>query len=189
MNKVFIGGSRRLSRLNSDVRHRLDNIIETGLTVLVGDANGADKAVQEYLADKRYNNVIVFCSGSRCRNNVGSWPARHLSQPQQVRRDFAYYAAKDRAMVDETDYGLMLWDGESRGTLTSVVDLTRQGKPVVVYVSPRKSFETLKSSNDLGVLVGRTAPDLLRRIDEDLQAAGRRPPTTTGEPPSNLSLF
>src|SRR3990170_3898864 len=61
MTKVFIGGSRRLSRLNKDVKRRLDNIIERGFTVVVGDANGADKAVQQYLASRRYQKVIVFC--------------------------------------------------------------------------------------------------------------------------------
>jgi hypothetical protein len=50
MTKVFIGGSRRLSQLNKDLKGRLDNIVERGFTVIVGDANGADKAVQRYLA-------------------------------------------------------------------------------------------------------------------------------------------
>lgn len=46
MRKVFIGGSRRVSRLHADVRRRLDRIVEKRLPVLAGDANGADKAHQ-----------------------------------------------------------------------------------------------------------------------------------------------
>jgi hypothetical protein len=36
-------------------------------------------------------------------------------------RGFAYYATKDQVMVDDAEYGLMLWDGESKGTLNSVI--------------------------------------------------------------------
>lgn len=36
-------------------------MIEKGFTILVGDANGADMAVQGYLADEDYRNVIVHC--------------------------------------------------------------------------------------------------------------------------------
>jgi hypothetical protein len=78
MTKVFIGGSRKLSRLNADIRHRLDRIIDGGFAVVVGDANGADKAVQSYLKSKNYDSVEVFCAGKACRNNVGSWPARRF---------------------------------------------------------------------------------------------------------------
>ena len=51
MTKVFIAGSRQLSRLNADVKRRIETMIEKGFTILVGDANGADKAVQRYLAE------------------------------------------------------------------------------------------------------------------------------------------
>ena len=46
MTKVFIGGSRAITRLHPEVAKRLRNIIDGKLMVLVGDANGADKAVQ-----------------------------------------------------------------------------------------------------------------------------------------------
>jgi hypothetical protein len=46
MTTVFIGGSRHITRLTSDVRARLDRIVSSHLPVVVGDANGADKVVQ-----------------------------------------------------------------------------------------------------------------------------------------------
>jgi len=67
MTKVFIGGSRKLTRLNKEVKKRLDNIIGRGFTVLVGDANGADKAVQRYLAGENYDSVEVLCMAGGCR--------------------------------------------------------------------------------------------------------------------------
>lgn len=169
MPKVFIGGSRRLSRLNKDVKRRLDNIIDRGFTVMVGDANGADKAVQRYLASRRYQNVIVFCMMGECRNNLGHWPTRDVAAPLGT-RGFAYFSTKDRAMAEEADYGLMLWDGKSRGTLTSIVDLVRHGRPVVVYVSPAKSFTTMREPEQLADFVGRFDPGILPRVERDLHA-------------------
>jgi len=75
MTCVFVAGSRDVSRLNAQVKERLDNIVKQNLTVLVGDANGADKAVQRYLAQCGYREVVVYCM-EVCRNNVGDWPTR-----------------------------------------------------------------------------------------------------------------
>jgi len=57
MATVFIGGSRQISRLPAEVKTGLDAMIEKGVQILVGDANGADKAVQRYLSHNSYPNV------------------------------------------------------------------------------------------------------------------------------------
>ncbi len=168
--KVFVAGSRRLSRLNKDVKRRIDNIVDKGLAVMVGDANGVDKAVQRYLSSRHYSNVLVFCMEGGCRNNVGGWPTRKIAAPDPVRRDRAYYSTKDRAMAEEADYGLMLWDGKSRGTLRSIVDLVRQKKPVVVYIAPAGSFCTLRQSGELAELLSRVDPVALQGVDRELQS-------------------
>ena len=72
MIKVFIGGSRRVSQLDKQVRGRLDEIIRKQLPVIIGDANGADKAVQDYFRTCGYDQVEVFCTEGRCRNNMGN---------------------------------------------------------------------------------------------------------------------
>src|SRR3989304_5887876 len=126
MTKVFIGGSRRVSTLNKHDEQRVDNIIEKGFTVVVGDANGVHTAVQQYLASKHHEKVVVFCMAGQCRNNLGKWPTRNITAAPSA-CGFAYFSTKDRVMVEEADYGLMLWDGKSRGALTNIVDLVRQG--------------------------------------------------------------
>lgn len=150
---VFVAGSRQISRLPAEVRSRLDTMIEKGFQILVGDANGADKAVQSYLAGKEYPNVLVHCMEGHCRNNVGHWPTREVSAPRGA-RGFDFYSVKDRIMADAAQYGLMLWDGKSKGTINNVVNLSRDGKPVVVYVAPKKQFITVRVLDDLrGVLL------------------------------------
>jgi hypothetical protein len=124
------------------------------MRVLIGDANGADKIIQKYFVNKGYDNVIVFCSGKYCRNNLGNWPTKHIT-PNHNRRDFAYYAAKDLEMAKKASYGFMIWDGKSKGTLNNVLNLLQQHKKVLVYFSPDRSWHTLGSLNDVRQLLDR----------------------------------
>ena len=57
-------------------------MVEKGFQILVGDANGADKAVQRYLADKACPNVLVHCIQDHCRDNVGNWLTRQVVAPR-----------------------------------------------------------------------------------------------------------
>jgi hypothetical protein len=174
-SKVFIAGSRRLSRLNPSVRRRIDSIVEKGLTVIIGDASGVDKAVQTYLCEKHYENVIIFCMDDACRNNVGSWPVRKIHAPESKRRDFAYYSTKDRAMATEADYGFMLWDGHSRGTLANIVNLVRDGKPVVLCVAPSKSFQTVRDPAQLIQLLAQIQYDTSHKMHQNLSTLKAKP--------------
>lgn len=166
---VFIAGSRSLSRLNSEVKNRIDSIIRKGFTVILGDANGIDKAVQCYLSRKHYRKVTVFYMEGTCRNNVGHWPTQVITAGESSRRDFTYYSTKDRAMVEEADYGLMLWDRRSRGTLRSIVDLVRRSKTVVVYISPERSFHILHRPEELDELLMHTDRSALQGVDRELR--------------------
>jgi hypothetical protein len=139
MKSVFIAGSRAVSRLNSEVKERLDNIMKQNLAVLVGDANGADKAVQRYLAHCRYPDVIVHCM-EKCRNNIGGWPTQPHSPEPGMRRDRYYYGIKDAAMANAASCGFMLWDGASKGTLANVVNLLTARKKTLLYLAPKKLF-------------------------------------------------
>lgn len=160
---VFLSGSRRLGRLNDKIRERLDNILAKHLRVVVGDANGADKAFQSYLAERVYRNVTVFCSEGRCRNNLGNWGVESVSVPPgKAGRDF--YTIKDIAMADSADCGLVLWDGESIGTINNILELLERDKLAVVYFSPEQQFTTLKSADDLRRLLQHVEPHNLSKI-------------------------
>ena len=169
MTKVFIGGSRRISSISADVRRRIDNIIEKQLSVLIGDANGVDKAVQKHFHSRSYNFVEVFCSGMRCRNNIGGWPVREIV-PRGERKDFRYYSTKDRVMADEASFGLMIWDRKSIGTLMNMRRLLSQNKKVVVYVAPTKDFIDLTQMNDIDAVLIQLAPGLRQRIEKEAAA-------------------
>jgi len=172
MNKVFIGGSRRLARLNDDIRQRLDNIVEKGYVVLVGDANGVDKAVQQYLSNKNYRNVFVYCVGEECRNNVGQWKTKWVKEPGKV-KDFHYYMIKDLEMIRDTDYGFMVWDTKSKGTLNNIVNLLRENKMVIVYISKDKKFYTLRALSDLENILVKYDKNSLESLEKKLYMSRR----------------
>ena len=145
--KVFVGGSRAVSRLNAVIRDRLDDLMRRGCTILIGDANGADKVVQTYLAAKRYADVIVFCM-ERCRNNVGDWPTRRI-EPPAGSQGFSYYAAKDFIMAREAQCGVMLWAAKRQNML----NLVGAGKRTLLYFTPTKDFHVLGNALELQTLL------------------------------------
>ena len=67
-------------------------------------------------------------------------------------------------MAEAADYGLMLWDGKSKGTVNNVVNLSRDHKPVVVYVAPTREFRTIKTFDDLKGLLAQGDSDSVARI-------------------------
>lgn len=167
MTKVFIGGSRKLFNLPPPVKERIENIVNHNFVILVGDANGADKCVQNFLADNNYEFVIVFCMAGSCRNNIGSWETRTVVA-KSSEKDFHFYATKDLEMVKEASYGFMIWDGKSKGTLNNIINLTKRNKKALVYFSPDKSFHTLCNFNDLSSLLSKCDRKSLELFEKKL---------------------
>ena len=162
MSTVFIGGSRRLGRLNSIIRARLENIVKRGLRVVIGDANGGDRAVQTFLTDKGHEEVVVYCMEAGCRNNVGRWPVRTVKAAGE--RGFDYYSLKDAEMARVADCGFMIWDAKSKGTFVNMQRLVELGKPVVVYFLPHRKCRTVRTKADLADLVNNCAPEDRQRL-------------------------
>jgi probable addiction module antidote protein len=165
MSTVFIGGSRHVVRLSAPMKERLDNIIRSGFMIVIGDAAGADKAVQKYLLDASYPHVTVFCSSDRPRNNLGSWET-HKVATKPHEKGFQFFAAKDREMAKTADYGLMIWDGKSAGTALNVLRLVRAGKKAVLLNVPDKQTVTFKTMQDWVEFLSRCDHGLV----EDLRA-------------------
>ena len=179
MTTVFIGGSRKISRLNAEVERRIQAIVDQGFPIVIGDANGADRAVQRYLAKKQYANVTVFCMDGDYRNNLANWPIQAIAA-QSGTRGFAYHSTKDRAMVSASSHGLMLWDAESKGTLNNVVQLVRQQKPTVVYVAPLNIFETIRTAADVtNLLLAKCEVSSAQRLSRELDLPYTPGPPTT----------
>ena len=137
--KVFLGGSKRIGRLPDKVVSMLDSFIERGEYFLIGDCHGADLALQNYLHSKNYEKVTVFCSGEKCRFNVGGWEVRHIEASEEL-DELEFYRQKDKVMINECDCGFFVWDARSLGTKLNRLDLKILGKPIFTYRSTIDEF-------------------------------------------------
>jgi hypothetical protein len=69
---------------------------------------------------------------------------------------FSFYAEKDKAMANHADYGFMIWNGESKGTLNNIINLAKQSKPVAVYFTPLQKFCYVKTMEDAQKLISHS---------------------------------
>ena len=170
MTTVFISGSRMISRLNDLVCGRLQNMIDQDFRIIVGDANGADKALQGFLAAARYENVIVYCAGSICRNNLGNWRVKKIQVDPKFRgRDF--YAQKDKEMALEADYGFVLWDGKSAGSICNVIELLKQQKPAAIFLSSEKRIVSVSHLQDVQIILKSCDRDDYQKLSKKIDLA------------------
>lgn len=169
---VFIAGSIAISRLHPLVCDRIVRAVDRDMAVVVGDADGADTAIQRVLAARQAASVTVYCSGDRPRNNVGDWPVEHVypDAPAGTRR---WFTAKDIAMAGAADYGLMIWDSRSTGTLSNVIELLGAGKKSVVFVNKHKEFITISDLVGLERLIGVMSDTARGKAERKIHLAER----------------
>lgn len=152
MTTVFIAGSISISHLHEKVQERISNIVSSDLNVVVGDADGADTSIQECLRSYRASKVTVYCTGEAPRNNVANWPVHHVQSKARA-KSRAFFTAKDVEMAKNSDFGLMVWDCKSTGTLSNVIELLKEKKKSVVFVNKHKDFVTVGDQSGLNQLL------------------------------------
>ncbi len=140
---IFLGGSKTIGHLPEEFIDRLDYHISEGNKFIIGDAHGADLAIQNYLKSKDFKNVIVYCSTDKCRFNVGGWEEKHIDVADGI-EEYEFYRAKDVAMTEACDMGLMIWDGVSRGTKNNIRALRRSWKAVMTYRTDIEAFRCIR---------------------------------------------
>ena len=148
MAKVFIAGSITIKNLDENIRSRISSVVDKYHSVIVGDADGVDLAVQEILRDFGSEDVTVYCSGFQPRNNVGSWSVKPVESGSKEGTR-SYFSAKDKVMAKDADFGLMIWDKKSTGTLSNVIEMVRDRKKVAVYLNKDKKFIDILNPQDV----------------------------------------
>jgi hypothetical protein len=172
MVKVFVAGSMNIKHLDRKVKERLDSIIDKGFEVVVGDADGADTSIQQHLFAHGVSRATVYCSGERPRNNIGAWHVHHVATTH-AEGSRAFFTAKDLHMAEAADYGLMIWDAKSTGTLSNVIELLARSKKSVVFVNKEKAFKNVGSVADLESLVGVMSAGARLKAEEKIKLSDR----------------
>lgn len=167
MSKVFISGSMRIKNIAPEVLDRIDNIINSGLEIIVGDADGVDSSIQNHILSRFYRKVTVYSTGVSPRNNLGEWEIQKVSSDAKegTRK---YFTAKDVKMAQDCDYGLMIWDSKSTGTLSNVLELLQRNKNSLVYVNKIKEFKKVSDTQDLKVLISFMSPVAVEKAEKKL---------------------
>ncbi|MDH3662465.1 MAG: hypothetical protein OEU92_20955 [Alphaproteobacteria bacterium] len=148
MTTIFLSGSRSIRSLQTPVVSRLNGIVDKGFDIVVGDAAGADIRFQSLLNGWGFRAVTVFVSGHRCRNNVGDWPVQNVPVDPSL-RGRAFYTVKDRRMAAIANFGFVLWDGRSPGSLNNCREVVRQGKKALVHTTRTQRFIVVKTAGDV----------------------------------------
>ena len=150
--KVFIGGSINIKEFGLEAAMLIEDFMSDNLDVLIGDASGVDKEVQGYLDSSYYGGVTVYACNGKARNNVGGWNVKAINVPT-VLSGREYYEQKDIAMTNDCDFGLMIWDGKSKGTLNNIKRLIDAGKQCYVCIPHLKERHSLRWNSDLQNLI------------------------------------
>jgi hypothetical protein len=123
--KLLLMGSSAFNakKLPEEVTVRIDEAITLGMTIIVGEAFGACRRFQDYLASKRYRNVIVG-HAVKIRYNAGNW------------KDFQYgrdLKERERRMIEDCDSAIVIWINNSGVIAENLELLKRLGKPTFLY--------------------------------------------------------
>lgn len=167
MTTVFIAGSISINRLHKKVQERIGKIVSSDLDVVVGDADGADTSIQKCLHDYQAEKVTVYCTGDLPRNNVADWPVHNVFSKAKA-GSRAYFTAKDLEMARKSDYGLMIWDCKSTGTLSNVIELLREKKKSVVFVNKSSDFIKVSDKASLDHLLAFMSTNARAKAEEKM---------------------
>ena len=146
--RVFLGGSKSITKLTDDEKAVIDEYIENGCQILVGDCRGADTEIQKHLVERGYKNVKIYATDSEARNNVGNFnviacPSSYTPE-WSAKNPYSYYRVKDERMLTLCDEILMFWDGNSKASRENLEEGMKMKKPTKAVLRPFevKEFET-----------------------------------------------
>ena len=144
-DSVFISGSSKTQdkqsgyyrkQLPKDIRNEIDGYIKRGDKILVGDAPGIDRQVQNYLNKKGYSNVVVYGPGKSVRYSANKkWKTKPVDAPEFEPMSPEWLRKKDIAMTNDSTKGLavVLDKGGAGATRNNVKRLIEQNKSVKMY--------------------------------------------------------
>lgn len=168
MPKVFISGSMHIKKIDKKVIDHVNSIINSKNEVIIGDADGVDSSIQNYLKDMNFKTVTIYCTGSAPRNNIGRWPVKKIVSSEKPGTR-AFFTAKDIQMSEDCDFGLMVWDAKSTGTLSNVLQLLRQQKKSMVFVNKKKEFYEITDVQSFENLLSVMSENAITKADEKIR--------------------
>ena len=141
---TFVSGSSKTQdksspyyhkKLTRNIRKELNAEMKSGNKIIVGDAPGIDRQVQDYLKKKKYKNVEVYSPGKQSRYLADKqWKNHLIDDPKHKPMSPEWLAKKDKAMAKVADKGIaVILDEGSGATRNNIKRLQDKNKEVSVY--------------------------------------------------------
>lgn len=142
---VFISGSSKTQfndknnpyyrkRLANELKAEIDKLIAENANIIVGDAPGIDRQVQNYLNKKLYKNVEVYGPGKKVRYSANkNWKTNPIDSDYEPMSK-EWLALKDIKMSEIATEGLaVILDEGANATRNNIKRMNDMGKNVKVY--------------------------------------------------------
>lgn len=131
----FISGSSKIKKLNLKMKKCLDNIIsDKDAEVIVGDCYGVDILAQNYLKEKGFEKVVVYCSTPEPKRTVYPNFVSMWDKAQGLKGE-EFYQVKDKEMCNLCDKAVAFWNGTSYGVKCNIERIKEMNKPLEIILS------------------------------------------------------
>jgi len=139
--KVFISGSISVTSLPAEVFRTINTIESKNIHIIIGDAKGIDKIVQEKLSRDEYYNVTVYTIYNKPRNIISqNFNVKQIDYDKNLKSEREKQKFKDLAMVADCDYALVIWDGKSKGSYNNILNALNMNKLFKVFYTKANCF-------------------------------------------------
>ena len=126
------------------VKKTLDTSIKRNTKIVVGDAPGIDRQVQDYLKKNKYKNVDVYSPGTQARYLASKYFGSKLVDASEFEKGSKeWLAKKDIEMTNIATKGLaIILDEGSSATRKNIERLADQGKKCLIYQLNKNGKDT-----------------------------------------------
>lgn len=178
---VFISGSSKTQfsdnpyyrkELPQSIQEQILKYMNQGKTILVGDAPGIDRQVQDFLNKNDYKDVEVYSPGTEVRYTANpKWKTNLVDVPGTEKGSGEWLRGKDEAMTERADEGLaiVIEDG-AVATRNNITRLESQNKKCNVFqLNPNGNDEWIQR----GSFDGKTV-EAIRDEGYDIDSSNNR---------------
>lgn len=141
-SRLFVSGSSKTQDVTSkyfrnlpdEVKKVLKSYMNKNVSILIGDAPGIDRQVQDFLKEEGYKKVTVYSPGNQTRYRADErWKNKTYDSKYEPGSP-EWLAKKDKAMSRSATEGLAITlDQGSKATKNNIARLDAKGKPVKEY--------------------------------------------------------
>ena len=176
---VFVSGSSKTQTEGSEyyrkelpkgVQNELDRYMKEGNKILVGDAPGIDRQVQDYLNKKHYKDVEVFGPGKQVRYSANKkWKTNPIDDPDHEEGSKEWLEKKDIEMTKRASKGLaVILDEGAKATRRNIARLSDEGKESTVFQLSKLGIDFDRPLSELeNLALLETETEKLHHSDED----------------------